>query len=171
MALFTIIALPRAPAPPRSLGARTLCPWHDTARSPLTPLRAPLPRALRPVACAPPGAMRAPRTRQPVPLIHRVPRHPATQRRDTRPSHAHLPCPRLLRFFSRGVQWRWWCGVPCRADGCRLLPRPWQGAHRETRPHPGAPGAFTGRCGAPRCPPCGPSLRRGSNRDPGRPSS
>src|SRR5215813_5298964 len=65
-----------------------------------------------------------------------------------RPSHAHLPCPRLLRFFSRGVQWRWWCGVPCRTDGCRVLPRPWQGAHRKTRPHPGAPGAFTGRCGA-----------------------
>jgi hypothetical protein len=54
MALFTIIALPRAPAPPRSLGARTPCPWHDTSRSPLTPLRAPLPPAPRPVACRSP---------------------------------------------------------------------------------------------------------------------
>jgi hypothetical protein len=96
---------------------------------------------------------------------------PHTPRATASPSHAHLSFPRLLRFFSRGVQWRRWCGVPCSADVCRVLPRPWQGARHETRPHPGAPEAFTGLCDALRCPPCGPSLRTGERRDPGRPSS
>jgi hypothetical protein len=32
-------------------------------------------------------------------------------------------CPWRLRFFSRGVQWRRGCGVPCRADVYQGLPR------------------------------------------------
>jgi hypothetical protein len=90
MALSSIIVLPRVPAPPRSLGASPPCPWHDTSRSSLTPLRAPLPRAPRPVACRSPWS-------------HALSSHEATQvpsytachgilpRRDARPWTAVLP--------------------------------------------------------------------------------
>ena len=130
---------------------------------------------------ATPGAIRSPLTRRPkyphqqraTASCRSVPCREAMDNRfaEAGPSHEHPPFPRLLRFFSTWVQWYWWCGVPCSAHVCQSLARPWHAERLETRPHPGAPGAFTGLCGALRCPTRGPTLCVGWGRTPGRPLS
>ena len=141
------------------------------SRSPLTPLRTPLPRALRPVACRSPWsharssheATRSPHTPRATASCHAAPCTKAMDHRTAtaRPSHAHVPCPSALAFFlQRGTV----ALVVRGAVPHGRLPGPSQAMAGSTPSDTAAPGSARGLHRSVwrlRCPRCGPSLCRG----------